>query len=283
MREAYVSAGGVRTRYLSAGSGPPLVLLHGLHGLAEHWQWVLPAFAEHFTCYAPELIGHGRTERIRSRYRLDDYTDHLRAILDSLDLERVSIVGNSLGGGVAAGLAQQDPDRVERLVLACPAGFGRSSGVEVVRYFVGLFEVLSGIRTGLLRRWSERLQFADGKGADPRFFESKEADAIRRRRDPVFRRTTLAQALGIAALGRIDPARITQPTLIVWGTEDGTLPWEHALGAIDRLPRARLLLLPKCGHLPHVESPERFFEVALEFLTAEASGQSQAAISRRRG
>jgi pimeloyl-ACP methyl ester carboxylesterase len=272
VEERYISAGGVRTRYLSAGSGPPLVLLHGLHGLAEHWRWVLPAFAEQFTCYVPELIGHGGTERIRSRYRLDDYTDHLRTILDTLGLERVSIVGNSLGGATAAGLAQQDPDRVDRLVLACPAGFGRGSGAEAVRYFVGLFEVLAGVRTGLLRRWSERLQFAGGKSADPWFFESKEADAIRRRRDPVFRRTTLAQAFGIAALGRIDPARITQPTLIVWGTEDGTLPWERSLGAIDRLPNARLVLLRECGHLPHVECPERFSEQALEFLTADAVG-----------
>ncbi|MGH2739364.1 MAG: alpha/beta fold hydrolase [Actinomycetota bacterium] len=268
MPDQFVVAGGARTHFLTEGSGPPVVLLHGLHGLAEHWQWVLPHLTDRVTCYLPEMIGHGRTERIRSDYRLDDYAAHVLAFMSEVGLDRASIVGNSLGGATALRMAALEPGRVNRLVLACPAGLGGSSNTEALRFVGGVLEMLAGVRTRALARWGERNQFADPRRVDPAFFESKEADARSRRSDPVFRKTSLRQARGIATLDRIDTTQIPHPTLVVWGTEDKGLPWENSVRSVDRLPNGRLVLLRGCGHLPHVEQPERFAELALKHLSA---------------
>lgn len=264
----FVVAGGARTRYLTAGSGPPVVLLHGLHGLAEHWQWVLPYLTDRVTCYIPEMIGHGRTERIQSPYRLDDYAVHVLAFMAEVGVNRAHIIGNSLGGATALRMAALQPDRVDKLVLACPAGLGRGSNAEAFRFVAGLLEIVAGVRTRALAKWGERQQFGDPGRVDPAFFESRGADARRRRRDPVLKKTTLRQARGIATLDRLEPEGVTQPTLVVWGIEDMTLPWENSVRLVDRLPNGRLVLLKDCGHLPHVEQPERFAELALKHLSA---------------
>ena len=271
MREAFIRAAGARTRYLSAGSGSSVVMLHGFHGSADHYRWLVPQLAPGHTTYALDLLGHGATDwPAGTEYHLRDYGRHLLAVLDALDLDRTALVGNSLGGAVAMWAAINAPDRVTKLFLLCPAGLGATTRLGAAQFAVGYVEVLAGIRTGAASALSRRIQFADARSVDPAFFERKAADARRRRRGH-HRRITMAQSRGLARLDAVDPKLVRHPTLVAWGERDRALSWRRAQSRIDRFPDARLEVIPQAGHLPHVEAPDTVASLLLTFLLRNGS------------
>jgi len=115
---------GHRVSYRTAGSGPLLVLIHGIAGSSATWEEVLPALAEHYTVVAPDLLGHGLSAKPRTDYSLGAYASGIRDLLGVLGYERGTIVGHSLGGGVAMQFAYQFPERCERMVLVSSGGLG---------------------------------------------------------------------------------------------------------------------------------------------------------------
>ena len=265
MEVGFVRAVGVRTRFLSVGSGSPVVMLHGFHGSADHYRWLAPKLASDHTTYALDLLGHGETEWAIREYRLGDYGRHLVAVLDALDIGRTALVGNSLGGAVAMWVAINAPERIDRLALLCPAGLAATTRLGAAQFGLGYAEVVAGVRPGVAASLSRRIQFADPRTVDPAFFERKAADARLRRRGH-HRRVTLAQSHGLAHLDPVEPRLIPHRTLIVWGDRDRALSWRRARFRIERFPDARLEVIPDAGHLPHVETPDAVASLLLPFL-----------------
>ena len=144
----YVTIHGYRRAYVKAGSGPALLLIHGIGDSSDTWRPVVEQLAEHYTVIAPDLLGHGRSEKPRADYSVAGFANGMRDLLSVLEVDRATVVGHSLGGGVAAQFAYQFPDRCERLVLVGSGGVGRTvspllrvaavPGIEVLMPFLGL-------------------------------------------------------------------------------------------------------------------------------------------------
>src|SRR6202050_311623 len=152
----YVTIHGYRRAYVKAGSGPALLLIHGIGDSSDTWRPVVEQLAEHYTVIAPDLLGHGRSEKPRADYSVAGFANGMRDLLSVLEVDRVTVVGHSLGGGVAAQFAYQFPHRCERLVLVGSGGVGRTvspllrvgggPGLEVLMPFLGLPPVRAASR-----------------------------------------------------------------------------------------------------------------------------------------
>ena len=273
IEEHTIEVGGVSTRYFVAGSGPPLVLLHGDGESAFDWSWTLPVLARARRVYAPDLPGSGDNAKNAgvSPAALERFA---LSFLDAVGVGRAAVVGSSLGGLVVLRLALSEPSRVSALVLVASSGLGRAVNLGlsalVVPGYGDLAVAWGGTRTGAAQRAKTRagLLFAR-PGRVPRAWVSEQ---YRLARTPGFLAAQLA-----ALRGELDPlgqrevlleqlCRLAMPTLVVWGERDRILPASQARAALARLPDGSLEVIPDCGHLPHVEWPERFVEALGGFL-----------------
>ena len=266
---------GHRITFRTAGSGPVLLLIHGITGSAATWDDVLPWLAERYCVVAPDLLGHGTSAKPRGDYSLGAYASGIRDLLGVLGHERASIVGHSLGGGVAMQLAYQFPERCERLVLVSSGGLGREvhailraaalPGAEWVLPLLctaGIRDAVDGVarffgRAGLraapdleeMWRGFSSLGDADCRQA---FIHT-----LRTIVDQNGQRVSAADRLYLAS-------RV--PTLIVWGGQDRMIPVAHAHTAHTAIPESRLEIFRDAGHFPHRDDPYRFVKVLLHFL-----------------
>lgn len=268
-------------RYLAAGDGPPLILLHGVGDNAFDWSWVMPALARTHRVYAPDLPGSGGSAGPRGNdYSPASFERFLAAFMDALEVENTAVVGNSLGGLVGLRLALNDPDRVTALVLLAGAGLGRKVSPALRSLALpgyGRLAVAWGKRPpGAAQRALARATLLFGS---PRRIPAKwlkeQYDLARR---PGFLKGQLATVraqVGIRGqreilLSRLPSLRV--PTLVVWGERDRVLPPDQAREAVSRIPDGSLELIPDCGHLPQVERPDRVAEILVRFLNKRASG-----------
>ena len=279
VEEQKIEVESLPTRYLAAGEGPPLLLLHGVGDNALDWQWVMPALASTYRIYAPDLPGSGDSANPRSDYSPAYFTRFVAAFLDALEVERAAVVGNSLGGLVGLRLALAEPARVAALGLVSSGGLGR--------------EVTYALRSLALPGYGE-LAVAWGKrrpGAAQRALGraalvfSRPQDAPRKwikeqyrmARLPGFLEAQLAAVraqVGLKGQREVLVDRLAQverPTMVVWGTRDRVLPYSQAKEAFSHLQEGYLELIPECGHLPHVERPERFVSNLRRFLSEKGS------------
>ena len=277
--------------YYEAGSGPVLLLVHGITSSADAWRGVVPALAEHYTVIAPDLLGHGGSAKPRGDYSLGAYASGLRDLLAALGHARATVVGHSLGGGIAMVMAYQFPERVERLALISSGGLGKQVGL-VLRAatlpgagvvlpvitrrgprdaVIGAAHVLS--RLGLRTR-------ADVRGA---------ALGLASLRDDAARRAFIHTARSIIDIAgqRVnahDRLYLAEgmPTLLVWGDRDPMIPVSHGLTAHEAIPHSRLELFAGAGHYPFEEDPERFVRVLRDFIAAtDPSSYDEEEIRRR--
>ena len=266
--------------YRSAGSGPTLLLVHGIAGSAATWDDVLPWLAERSHVIAPDLPGHGGSAKPRGDYSLGAYASGLRDLLDVLGLERATVVGHSLGGGVAMQFAYQFPQRCERLVLVSSGGLGRevhailraaalpgaewilpllcAAGVRDAVDGVARFLARSGLRAGpdLQEAWRGFCSLADSDGRQA-FIHT-----LRTIVDTDGQRVSATDRLYLAA---------EVPTMIVWGERDRMIPASHARAAHQAIPGSRLEIFADAGHFPHREEPRRFVELLVDFLRSTES------------
>ena len=262
--------------YRTAGSGPVVVLIHGMAGSSATWSPVLPRLAERFTVIAPDLLGHGRSAKPAiADYSLGAYASNVRDVLVALGHRRATIIGQSLGGGVAMQFAYQFPDRCERLVLVGSGGLGREvSPLLRALTFPGVEYLFPLVFTGFTRDagrtvggWLRRVGLRPSPQVDEiwRSYESLvEADS----RAAFVRTLRSVIDLGgqqVSAHDRLHMAAEI-PTLIVWGDHDGIIPSKHARAAQQTLPNSRLELFEGVGHFPHCEAPERFCRVLADFM-----------------
>jgi pimeloyl-ACP methyl ester carboxylesterase len=266
---------GHRAIYRVAGSGPPVVLIHGMLNSSRHWERVAMRLAERHTVIAPDLIGHGDSATPRGDYSLGAHAATIRDLLTAIGVERASIVGHSLGGGVAMQFFWQFPQRTERLVLISSGGLGREvSPVLRGAALPGAAALLSAAAhprvVDGLDGAGTRLR-ARGNGAG--IYLQQAARALRPLSPPGARDAFLHTLRAVIDVrGQRVSARDRLylldgvPTLIVWGERDGTIPIEHGRDAHAAVPGSRFASLPRAAHFPHLEDPDGLADVLSDFL-----------------
>ncbi|MGZ4677137.1 MAG: alpha/beta fold hydrolase [Acidimicrobiia bacterium] len=262
-----------------AGEGPAVLLIHGMAGSSRTWKEVMPRLAEHCQVIAPDLLGHGESATPPGDYSLGGFAAMLRDLLGALDVERVTVVGQSLGGGVAMQLAYQHPELVERLVLVCSGGLGREVNWMLrVLAFPGAEYVAPVIFPEFMKRFGDdvsrtvrRLGVRAPRAAEMWNAYASLTEPAHR---AAFLRTLRAVIeLGGQAVSATDRLYLASamPTLIIWGDSDPIIPVSHAYAAHEAIAGSRLEILEGVGHFPQSEEPERFARLLLEFLETEPS------------
>lgn len=278
MKLQHASIHGHRVAYRTAGEGPVVLLVHGMAGSSVTWKHVIPSLARQFTVVAADLLGHGESGKPRrGEYSLGAHANVLRDLLHVLGHERASIVGQSLGGGVAMQLAYQYPERCERLVLVGSGGLGREVNLVLRALTVpGAEYVVPFVCAPAVREAGNRMAgwlYRIGLRAAPAIEEvwrsfTSLADADTRQ--AFFRTLRAVVDAGGQAVSATDRLYLASqvPTLIVWGDRDPFIPVGHASAAHQAMPGSRLEIFPDIGHFPHCEAPERFVEVLVDFITS---------------
>lgn len=273
-QDQYIKVGNINTRYWVSGDGETtVILLHGLGSCVESWTYNISALAQQHRVYAIDLVGSGRSDKPPTSYSLVDLAKFVQAFMDTLKLERVSLVGNSLGGGIALQFALLFPEQIEKLVLANSLGLGK----EIMFFFrlaslpspSQLFRP-SRVSTAFVLKqivydsavitddWVEVLyQIGNLPGTPEALQRQLRANidfwGVRSESySPIVNQLTT----------------INTPTLIFWGQQDPVLPVAHAQFAAEQLPNADLQIFDGCGHWTQVERSHEFNTAILKFLQA---------------
>jgi pimeloyl-ACP methyl ester carboxylesterase len=270
---------GYKRVFRIAGDGPPLLLIHGIGDSSSTWSNVMPSLARNHLVIAPDLLGHGDSDKPRADYSVAAYANGMRDLLGVLGVDRVSLVGHSLGGGVAMQFAYQFPEHTERLVLVSSGGVGRQvtpvlravslPGAHLMLSALKLpsarlqaaaiFKLLELLGTGLGRDADDLMRVVDALPD-----ASARSAFIRTLRAVVDWRGQVVTMLDRCYLTR------GMPTLLVWGTRDQVLPMHHGLTAHAAMPGSQLELFSGAGHFPFHADPQRFVEVLEDFLATTA-------------
>ena len=265
-----------------------MVLIHGIAGSSETWDPVLPLLADHCRVVAPDLLGHGESAKPRGDYSLGAYASGIRDLLGLLGYGPATIVGHSLGGGIALQFAYLFPDRCERLVLSASGGLGddvtpilRAATLPGMELLLPLLaharvrSVVGGIASFLTRQPSPLVirpaarevarswgSFSDGDAAAAFVHTLRSVVDLRGQRVSAHDRLYLTSSI---------------PTLVVWGVHDMFIPVSHAHAAHAAMPGSRLELFEAAGHFPHQDEPLRFALLLRDFINTTEPAHRDAA------
>ncbi len=273
--EGQVELHGHRSIYRVAGEGPPVVLIHGMVNSSRHWEGVALALADAHTVIAPDLIGHGDSATPRGDYSLGAHAASIRDLLSAVGVDRATIVGHSLGGGVAMQFFYQFPHRTQRLALISSGGLGREvspllrsaalPGASLLLALAAHRRLLAGLSTGgrrLRRRgWGAGVHLQ----AIARALAPLERAGAREAFLHTLRSVIDVRGQRVDARDRLHLLR-GMPTLIAWGERDRTIPPAHGREAHAAIPHSRLVILPGVAHFPHLEDPAALAAVLREFI-----------------
>jgi pimeloyl-ACP methyl ester carboxylesterase len=268
---------GYRRAFRIAGSGPALLLIHGVGDKSASWEPVHAKLAQRFTVIAPDLLGHGESAKPRADYSLPAFANGMRDLLAVLGIDRVTVVGHSFGGGVAMQFAYQYPHLVERLVLVSAGGVEQD--VSFALRFAAMpmgAESLAMVRLPgalpVMRVFGRAVQALFGSTK----FGRDAVDTVRLLegfRDPralsAFARTLRSVVDGRGQyVTMLDRSYLVQsiPVQIIWGEDDVVIPVSHARTAHAAMAGSRLEIFEKSGHVPHHDHPDRFVEVVERFM-----------------
>jgi pimeloyl-ACP methyl ester carboxylesterase len=266
---------GHRVSYRTTGSGPALLLLHGIANSSDTWARVAPLLSERFTLIAPDLLGHGESATPRGDYSLGAHASGARDVATALGHERVTVVGHSLGGGIAMQFAYQFPERTERLVLVSSGGLGREVHlllraaslpgadyvlpaltsrrmVEAGRGIGGLLARVGLRPSGDIAVLARGFAELDNEGSRRAFLHT-----VRAVIEPGGQRVSANSRLALAA---------RLPSLIVWGENDSIIPVAHGAAAHEAMPGSRFVRFEDAGHMPQEDQPHHFAAVLTEFV-----------------
>lgn len=281
---------GSRVAYVDEGTGPVVVLLHGITSSAATWNAVAPDLARTNRVIVPDLPGHGGSTRARGEYSISGFALFVRDLLYALDIDRATVVGHSLGGGVAMQLLYTNPEQVSRLVLVASGGLGRDVGLplrlatlpgaELVlpvlcnRHLSGPVNALAQVLQPFLP--AELLELRQS-------YATLSHPAARRAFLSTVRGAIDWQGQRIDATARLHLADRV-PSLMVWGDQDLMIPIHHGRRAAEANDRTRFVAFPATGHFPHAEDPDRFLVLLRDFLdttTPSTVGQADLAADLR--
>jgi pimeloyl-ACP methyl ester carboxylesterase len=265
---------GRRISYLTAGEGPVLLAVHGIASDSQAWRAALPLLARRATVIAPDLPGHGASAKAPGDYSLGSLASSLRDLLVKLGHERATLVGHSLGGGVAMQFSYMFPERTERLVLVSSGGLGRSvnpllraatlPGSELaIAATIGPITALGRAAAAAARRLG--LRFSPDLGEVGRGFATLADREGRMAFLDTLRSVVNFSGQRVDASDRLYLAS-GMPTLLLWGERDPIIPAGHGRRAQERMPGSRLVTFADSGHFPQIDDPHRFAATVLEFL-----------------
>ena len=272
----HVTIHGHGVAYRMEGSGPVLLLLHGIAGSSRTWRDVIPLLIDRFTVIAPDFMGHGLSEKPVGDYSLGAFASGIRDLLEVLDIERATVVGQSFGGGVAMQLAYQHPELCDRLVLVDSGGLGREVN-WILRFMTlpGSEYLMPLIFPGVVRDWGDRLlrsindrgirlgRIAEMWSAYASLAEADNRQAFAR----TIRSVIDPGGQTVSAMDRLYLAS-PMPTLIIWGERDDIIPVSHAHTAHEAIPGSRLVIIEGVGHFPQIEAPDQFVAALVDFVDA---------------
>ena len=284
-----VSIHGHEMAYHLQGQGPALLLLHGIAGSSRTWRDVIPLLSDRFTVLAPDLMGHGLSEKPVGDYSLGVFASGIRDLLEVLDIESASVVGQSFGGGVAMQLAYQHPELCDRLVLVDSGGLGREVN-WILRFMTlpGSEYLMPLIFPGFVRDWGDHLlRSINDRGIRlGRLTEmwSAYASLAEAENRQAFARTVRSVidpgGQTVSAMDRLYLAS-SMPTLIIWGDRDDIIPVSHAHAAHEAIPGSQLVIMKGVGHFPQIEAPEQFVAALVDFIDSTTPARLNAEDRRR--
>jgi pimeloyl-ACP methyl ester carboxylesterase len=272
-----VTIHGHRRAFVRAGSGPVVLLLHGLGCDHTTWDPVIERLSRHCTVIAPDLLGHGASDKPRADYSVGGYANGMRDLLTVLGIDRATVVGHSFGGGVAMQFAYQFPERAERLVLVASGGLGPEVHPGIRAITTPGFHELMGVLTlpGLRHLGVAGLTALAAVGGRAtrdldeaaRIFDTFKDRATRHAIRHVVRAVVDWRGQ-IVTMGDRGQLADTLPTCVVWGTDDRVIPARHADRLAELAPGVRVELVPGAGHFPHKHDPDRFVEIFHDFMAS---------------
>jgi len=270
----YRTIHGYRRAFIKAGSGPAVLLIHGIGDSADSWLDVIPGLTRNHTVIAPDLLGHGQSDKPRADYSIAAYANAMRDLLAVLDIDQVTVVGHSLGGGVAMQFAYQFPERCERICLISTGGvahevtpllrFASAPNADLILPLIGTptARLLGKLTFGVLQTLNTNLGL-DANHLMRVFDALPDAPA----RLAFVRTLRAAVDWKGQAITMLDRCYLTQgmPSLLIWGARDAVIPVAHAHKAHGAMPGSQLEVFPDVGHFPHKDEPERFLRLFREF------------------
>ncbi len=261
VQDKYATVFGAKIHYLEAGSGPVVILLHGLGGDATNWAPTIGPLAQKYRVIVPDQIGFGKSDKPLINYRVGTLVDFLAGLYKELKIERASLVGNSLGGWTVTAFALAHPEKVDRLVLVDAAGFALTGDLDP--------KVLNGLNPSTRAAVKEMMplvfynaQMFTSDAAVDTFFARKmtagDGYTIQRFIDSIGHgQDVLDKKLGA----------LKHPTLIIWGREDGLTPLAMGERFKKEINGSQLFIIEKCGHVPQLEKPAEFNTALMKFLS----------------
>jgi len=253
---------GQKIHYIEAGSGPNVILLHGLGGSSQVWQFNIGPLAEKYHVFVPDQIGFGKSDKPLVNYRIRTYVDFLDQFCKQLKIERPTLIGNSMGGWVAAIYAATYPDRVDKLVLADAAGYAPPKDFDTRAFF------------GLNPTTREEMKLLSAKVFYNKAFLSDaaidQAMAARLGAGDGYTIKSITESIirGEDYLDNI-VTKIKSPTLIVWGREDGLVPLSEGERFHKDIAGSTMIVFDECAHVPNIEKAGEFNAAVIKFLGAQ--------------
>lgn len=273
----HLTVHGHQRAFVQVGQGPVLLLLHGLGCDHTTWSPVIDGLAEHYTVIAPDLLGHGLSDKPRADYSVGGYANGVRDLLTVLGIDKVTVVGHSFGGGVAMQFAYQFPERTERMILVASGGLGPEVTPAIRAITTPGFQQAMGLLTlpGVRHVGTAGLRSLAALPTAATRDLAEVADIYDSFKDPRARAAIRHVVRAVVdwkgqIVSMADRAYLTEamPMCVVWGRDDLVIPVRHARNAAALAPKARVEIIARSGHFPHKDHPERFVEVVHDFVRA---------------
>ena len=271
----FVSVEGLQIHYRTAGSGPPLILIHGIFANLFGWRHVFDQLAQDHTVYALDLKGHGLSDKPASGdYSAFGMADLIAHFMDALEIDSAAVVGQSMGGAIAAALAVRHPRRVRRLVLVDAAGYALNYHIMPLLTRVagsaaaGFVFRHTAPHRGLAARLLRNCYYEPDRTCTPDVVDGYFLPLLTPGANGVI--APLARDFGQTSIAH-RVKEIQAPTLIIWGQYDAVIPMHWGYRFQQDITNAELIVFPKCGHCPHEEEPDKFLETVNSFLQRESS------------
>jgi pimeloyl-ACP methyl ester carboxylesterase len=260
MEEKFVKVGTNKIRYLEEGTGKYVVLVHGLGASAERWEYVIPRLSKKYHVIVPDLIGFGYSDKPSVDYTPEFFSGFIFDFLNTLGINKISMVGSSLGGQIVAECAITQNKIIEKIVLVSPSGFMKHSTPTLDAYMMAAlypspdgakmaFQMMTGthkdIDTKTINGFVERMTLPNAKMA--------------------FMSTILGLKNSDSMTDRL--ARISIPAMVIWGKKDSLIPIEYSKNFVSAIKNCQFVEMDNCGHTPYVEEPEEFSKILFRFLS----------------
>jgi len=254
-----ITTDSIKTAYLSAGNGSPVIFLHGAGAGAITWYPTIGNIAEGFHVIVPDIVGYGESDKPLARYDRPYFSNWLKNFLKELKISKAHIVGLSQGGAIALQFTIDNPDMVDKLVLVDSAGLGSKVSFWP---FVGIVW-MNNFPSTLANRFNSRYILHNPANRDPN--HSLYSIAVLKDKGE---KNAFKQGRG-AAVSKVSEELLLQiknDTLIIWGKDDKLFPVEYGMAASKIIPNAKFTLIQNAGHLPHIDQPEIFNKILVHFL-----------------